>query len=673
MDLDRNNLDMATSPYLHQHRDNPVHWQPWSAQILTTAQQLNKPILLSVGYAACHWCHVMAHESFESDEIAAIMNALFINVKVDREERPDLDSIYQNALSLFGQPGGWPLTMFLTPEGNPFWGGTYFPAEPRYGRPGFPDVLRAVSETYHEKPDTIAGNVAQLKTALKRMNTAQAGAIPDIATIDQLANACLKIMDLSDGGTRGAPKFPQPSLLGFLLRAGRRSDNQVMTGAVLLSLDRMCQGGIYDHLAGGFARYSVDADWLVPHFEKMLYDNAQLIDLMTEAWQLTKSPLYQQRIAETCDWLLEEMRVQTGFAASYDADSEGEEGKFYVWSKAEIEAALGADAQDFNRIYDVDQIGNWEGHTILNRTQSGLTLADEATEAQLAACRKILRNLRAKRIWPGWDNKVLTDWNGLAITALARASAVFERADWQQAAIEAYRFILDTMSEETHLFHSYRQGLRQHAGMLDDYAQMIRAAVTLYEITGDDDYLDQAEIWVDRVMAELWDPDQGGFFHAPAAEDIVVRQKPVTDNALPSGNGTLAEILARLFLITGKTRYRDLSENTVRSFAGALPEQFPNNVLLLDAAETLQRNVQIVLAGENTEALARLFHSLYLPHATLVQLSDTTHLDDMHPAKGKRADVATAYICAQNTCSPPITEIAAFKEALEQCAIIADQ
>ena len=441
-----------------------------------------------------------------------------------------------------------------------------------------------------------------------------------------------------------------------------------MTGAVLLSLDRMCQGGIYDHLAGGFARYCVDADWLVPHFEKMLYDNAQLIELMTQAWQFTKSPLYKLRIAETGDWLLEEMRVKEGaFAASYDADSEGEEGRFYVWNHAEVAAALGADAESFNTFYDVHPIGNWEGATILNRTQSGLGLADEATEARLAACRKTLRGIRAKRIRPGWDDKVLADWNGLAIAALARASGVFERPDWRQAATEAYRFITDAMTEGAHLLHSYRNGVRQHAGMLDDYAQMIRAALTLYEITGTPDYLAQAEIWVDVAAAELWDHDQGGFFHAPAAEDIVLRQKPVTDNATPSGNGALAETLARLFLITGNTRYRDLSEETVRSFAGSLPEKFPQNVLLLDAAETLQRCVQIVLVGENTQDLARIFHGLCLPHATLVRLSDTAGLGDTHPAKGKTAQggLATAYICAQHTCSPPITDATAFKEALD--------
>ena len=668
MALDRNNLAAATSPYLHQHRDNPVHWQPWSAEILTQAQRLNKPILLSVGYAACHWCHVMAHESFECDEIAAVMNALFINVKVDREERPDLDSIYQNALSLLGQPGGWPLTMFLTPAGDAFWGGTYFPPEPRYGRPGFAQVLRGVSETYHARPETVTGNVAQIKSALERMNATQAGAIPDIATLDRFGGACLKIMDLTDGGTRGAPKFPQPSLLGFLLRTGLRTDNRALTNAVLLSLDRMCQGGIYDHLAGGFARYATDADWLVPHFEKMLYDNAQLIDLMTMAWQVTNAPLYKTRIAETCDWLLAEMRVKEGgFASSYDADSEGEEGRFYVWDKAEVAAALGAEADIFSKFYDVNQTGNWEGRTILNRTQSGLEPADEATEARLAACRKILRDIRAKRVRPGWDDKVLADWNGLTIAALARASAVFERPDWQRAATEAYRFITGTMAEGAHLLHSYRNGVCRHAGMLDDYAQMIRAALVLYEITGTPDYLAQAEIWVDVVVAELWDHDQGGFFHAPAAEDIVLRQKPVMDNATPSGNGTLAETLARLFLITGNTRYRDLSESTICSFAGTLPQHVPNTVLLLNAAETLQRPVQVVLVGEETETLARCFNGLCLPHATLVRLSDTAGLGDTHPAKGKTAQggLATAYICAQNTCSPPITDASAFKEALD--------
>lgn len=388
MEIARNNLGSETSPYLLQHRDNPVHWQPWSAEILAAAKAANKPILLSVGYAACHWCHVMAHESFEDEGMAELMNELFINIKLDREERPDLDALYQNALALLGQQGGWPLTMFLTPDGEPFWGGTYFPKEARYGRPGFGDVLKTVAKIYAEKPDDVRHNVDQISNALVKMNSAAVGSVPTLEMIDRCGHGCLQIMDGENGGTSGAPKFPQPSLLALIWRTGVRTGEIELQRIVKHSLDRMCQGGIYDHLGGGFARYAVDDQWLVPHFEKMLYDNAQLIDLLCDVWRVDANPLYAKRIEETITWILAEMRITGGaFTASLDADSEGVEGKFYVWSEAEIDELLGADADLFKKFYDVSPHGNWEGHTILNRTASGLGLADDATEQKLAELR----------------------------------------------------------------------------------------------------------------------------------------------------------------------------------------------------------------------------------------------------------------------------------------------
>lgn len=348
MELTRNNLGSETSPYLLQHRDNPVHWQPWSAEVLAAAKAANKPILLSIGYAACHWCHVMAHESFEDDDMAALMNDLFINIKLDREERPDLDAIYQNALALLGQQGGWPLTMFLTPDGEPFWGGTYFPKEARYGRPGFDDVLKTVSKIYTDKPDDVRHNVTQISNALIKMNSGATGSVPGLEMIDRCGHGCWQIMDGENGGTGGAPKFPQPSLLSLIWRTGVRTDDTDLQRIVKHSLDRMCQGGIYDHLGGGFARYAVDDQWLVPHFEKMLYDNAQLIDLLCDVWRVDGNPLYARRIEETITWILREMRIPGGaFTASLDADSEGVEGKFYVWSEAEIDDLLGDDSALF--------------------------------------------------------------------------------------------------------------------------------------------------------------------------------------------------------------------------------------------------------------------------------------------------------------------------------------
>ena len=417
MNLQRNNLDRETSPYLGQHRTNPVHWQPWRSEVLAHARRSDKPILLSVGYAACHWCHVMAHESFEDEAIAAVMNALFVNIKVDREERPDIDAIYQGALQLLGQQGGWPLTMFLTPDGEPFWGGTYFPSAPRFGRPGFADVLRAVEGTFRRGRDKVEHNRRALADAMARLTDGTgAGAIPaDIA--ETTASALLQAADMRHGGLGQAPKFPHVPDLELLWRAWRRGGGERFGQAVLRAADAMAEGGIYDHLGGGWARYSVDERWLVPHFEKMLYDNAQLIEFYTRLHLATGKRLYRQRVAETVVWLAREMTADGGgFCSSLDADSDdgsghGEEGAFYVWKEEEVDAALGDEAAFFKHHYDVTAGGNWEGKTILNRLAAGTP--DQAAEARLAACRRRLFELRGARARPGLDDKVLADWNGL--------------------------------------------------------------------------------------------------------------------------------------------------------------------------------------------------------------------------------------------------------------------
>ncbi|HEX9533988.1 MAG TPA: thioredoxin domain-containing protein, partial [Stellaceae bacterium] len=369
--MDRNRLGEETSPYLLQHKDNPVHWQPWGAETLAAAKAEDKPILLSIGYAACHWCHVMAHESFENLQIAERMNELFVSIKVDREERPDLDAIYQHALALMGEQGGWPLTMFLTPEGEPFWGGTYFPPEQRWGRPGFPQVLDAMSNAYARDRDKVAKNVVALREALQRLRSPERGGAIGRELLDGIAERLLRETDQLHGGIGTAPKFPQTGVIELLWRAWKRTGQPPYRDAVVKALDAMCQGGIYDHLGGGFARYSTDARWLVPHFEKMLYDNAELVDLLTLVWQDTKSPLYRERADETLGWVSREMVTPaSGFASSLDADSEHEEGKFYVWSKAEIDQVLGKRATLFKRFYDVTAEGNWEEKNILNRSKT---------------------------------------------------------------------------------------------------------------------------------------------------------------------------------------------------------------------------------------------------------------------------------------------------------------
>ena len=667
----QNRLAGETSPYLLQHADNPVDWRPWGPEALEAAHAGNRPILLSVGYAACHWCHVMAHESFENADIAALMNELYVNVKVDREERPDLDAIYQHALALMGQQGGWPLTMFLTPGGEPFWGGTYFPSRSRYGRPGFPDVLRTIHEYWTGKQDAIAGNVATLRDALAKMGTARGGGEVPLDVVERAALRLAQEFDKVNGGIGAAPKFPNPSILELLWRTYKRRSHEDLRDIVLLTLDRMCQGGIYDHLGGGFARYSTDAAWLAPHFEKMLYDNAQLIDLLAWAWQETRDPLFAARARETVGWVLREMIADGGgFAATLDADSEGEEGRFYVWSAAEIDALLGGNAALFREAYDVKDAGNWEGKTILNRTGQprAFTAAEEAT---LAACRETLLAARAARIRPGWDDKVLADWNGLTIAAMAEAGAVFEAPEWIAAARHAYDFVRGAMMRDGRLFHSFRNGLLKHVGTLDDYAGMIRAALALHEIAGDADCLAQAEAWVAVLDARYWDGDGGGyFFTADDAEALIVRAKSAADHATPAGNGLLVSLLARLYFLTGNEAYRTRADALVAAFSGELAQNFFPLAAFMNGVELLTGARQIVIVGDraapDVQLLLRAVFSRCVPNRVLSVVADGAALPRGHPAKGKTrlGDKATAYVCIGTACSMPLTESAALAEAL---------
>jgi uncharacterized protein len=672
--LTGNALGGETSPYLLQHKDNPVHWQPWSDAALAAARDLDKPILLSVGYAACHWCHVMAHESFERPEIADLMNAHFVNIKVDREERPDLDIIYQHALQAMGEQGGWPLTMFLTPAGEPFWGGTYFPPEPRYGRPSFRQVLTAISRAYGEDRANVARNVAALKQALQRLGEPQAGDEITMAVIDQAAKALLGAIDSGHGGFGGAPKFPQVPALETLWRGWRRNRDRGMRDAVILTLDHICQGGIYDHLGGGFARYSTDARWLAPHFEKMLYDNALLIDLLTAVWQETRSPLYSERIAETIAWLAREMRQPDGgFASSLDADSEHEEGRFYVWGEDEIDAVLGSRAARFKQFYDVAPGGNWEGKTILNRLDH-LERRDEATELALAQDRDALFRARAPRIRPGLDDKVLADWNGLIIAALATAARVFARHDWLELARDAYAFVRRDMSAAgDRLWHSWRMGQAHNLALIDDYANMARAALALYEADGDGVDLAQAEAWVAAAVRYYWDTDKGGFFFtASDAEALITRTKQAHDAPNPSGNGMMTGVLARLYFLTGKPDYRKHAEQLLRAFAGEARRNVFGFGALFNGNELLQHGLQIVIRGlrdeAQTEALLRVVNLAPLPNLILDTIPAERDLPAGHPAAGKGLveGNATAYVCEGTVCSPPLTEAAALAALLQE-------
>ncbi len=670
--MDRNRLGEETSPYLLQHKDNPVHWQPWSDAMLAAAKAADKPILLSIGYAACHWCHVMAHESFETPEIAERMNTLFVNVKVDREERPDLDHIYQHALALMGEQGGWPLTMFLTPDGEPFWGGTYFPPESRGGRPGFSQVLEAMSDAYARARDKVAKNVAVLREALQRLGRPERGGLISVEQLDPIAERLLREVDQLHGGIGTAPKFPQTGILELLWRASKRSGRAPYRDAVVKALDAMCQGGIYDHLGGGFSRYSTDARWLVPHFEKMLYDNAELVDLLTLVWQETRSPLYLQRIEETLEWVGREMLTREGgFASSLDADSEHEEGKFYVWSEAEIDAVLGQRAALFKRFYDVDAEGNWEGHTILNRLKMPV-LADAETERELGDGRALLLRARDGRVRPGLDDKVLADWNGLMIAALANAGIVFERPAWIGLARGAFDFIRRHMVEpDQRLLHGWRAGRARHPASVDDYANLCRAALALYEATGNGDYLIHARDWVTILDRYYWDSEGGGyFFAAKDTEGLVARPKTAADSAVPAGNGTLLGVLSRLAILTGEETYRHRAEAILETFSGEMRRNFFTLATLLNNVELLMKPLQVVLVGASgtpaLEALRRAVYEVSLPNRTVLAIAPGQTLPVDHPAYGKGLvdDRAAAYVCNGPTCSLPFTEPRALIDSL---------
>jgi len=643
-----NCLAGATSPYLLQHAHNPVAWWQWGPEALATAQRENKPILLSVGYAACHWCHVMAHESFEDEHTAKVMNDLFVNIKVDREERPDIDQIYMNALHLLGEQGGWPLTMFLTPNAEPVWGGTYFPKESRFGRPAFVDVLREVARLFKEEPGKIEQNRVALLARLAEKARPEGKVTIGLKELDAAAAQIGNMFDSINGGLRGAPKFPQPAILEMLWRAGIRTRDRRFFETVEHSLERMSQGGIYDHLSGGFSRYSVDEKWLVPHFEKMLYDNAQLLELLALAFQHSGKALFAQRARETVGWLKREMTTKDGaFAASLDADSEGEEGKFYVWRYDEVLEVLGSeDGEYLARHYDVTPHGNFEHHNILNRLAEREHSA--ADEARLAQLRQGLLAARDQRVRPGLDDKVLADWNGLMIAALVNAGIILDEPSWIAMARRAFDFIARAMTVGTRLGHSFRAGKTLFPGLASDYAAMIRAALSLYEATGDRTLLAQALNWQRMLDTHYSDPDAG---------DLLLRPHATADDATPNPNAVAAGNLVRLAALVGDDLWREKADRLIESILSAAGRNLFGHVALLNALDLRLRAAEIVIAGGG-EGLANAALKLPFLDRIVLRARDSDDLPAAHPAqeKLKSAQGRTAFICVGERCSLPVTE-----------------
>jgi uncharacterized protein YyaL (SSP411 family) len=660
--MSRNRLGEETSPYLIQHKDNPVHWWAWGPEALAEARRTGKPILLSVGYSACHWCHVMAHESFEDEVTARVMNDHFVSIKVDREERPDIDAIYMGALHRLGQQGGWPLTMFLDSDARPFWGGTYFPKDALYGRPAFIDVLERISAVYRSEPEKVAGNAEALMAALAERAEASSG--PEITDrlLSEVTTRLAQAVDPTHGGIAGAPKFPQWSFFWLLWRGAIRYRDDRAKAAVVTTLERMSMGGIYDHLGGGFARYSVDELWLVPHFEKMLYDNALLIDLMTEVWRETQSPLLEARIAETVDWLAREMIDENGaFTAALDADSEGEEGKFYVWTPEEIDAVLGAgDAAVFKKAYGVTPEGNFEGHTILNRLDAK-ALGPPDEEAKLAELRADLLEARARRTRPGWDDKVLADWNGLMIGALARAGSVFDRPSWVTMARRAFTVVADRMTVDGRLVHATRHGKGRAPATATDYANMIWAALRLYQATGDAGDLAQAIRWTEVLDRHYWDQDAGGYFTAADdTSDVIVRLKSASDDATPSANATMISNLAALGTLTGEQRFLDRAHVILSAFTADAARNLGGHTGLMAAAIDLlspQLIVVVEVQGSPDTGLQAALSRVSIPGALEIRVKGPVSDQGPPVVRGRSADGErpTAYVCLGPQCSLPVT------------------
>ena len=679
-----NRLSHETSPYLLQHAHNPVDWYPWGEEAFQKAKSENKPILLSIGYSACHWCHVMEHESFENEEIATLMNALFVNIKVDREERPDLDEIYMNAVQMLTGRGGWPMTMFLTPDRKPFYGGTYFPPEDRQGMPGFPRILTAVSQAYRERPQDVEKSVSEILTALQRMAKSQETSKSFSASIlrdgaEQVARA----YDADNGGLGQAPKFPNASVYELFLRHYSRSKNERFLEMVVHTLTKMAQGGIYDHLGGGFHRYSVDAKWLVPHFEKMLYDNAQLVRIYAHAYTITREPLFRSVIEETVDYLLREMfHPHGGFYSTQDADSEGEEGKFFVWTGEEINRLLGeADGEIFCRMYDVGEPGNFDGksilHPILTVDQASKFFRKEPSEIQdlVANAKRRLFVEREKRIKPFRDEKIITAWNGLMLSGLAEAIKISDNPAALDAARETVEFIFTKMFRDDFLLHSYKDGQAKLLGYLDDYAFLAVGLLDLYEALFERSYLDRAIHLTDIMLREFWDERDGGFFFTGKShEQLISRAKPTFDASIPSGNAMATQLLLRLNHFTGKNQYRASAEKILRSYYDAMESQpfgFAHMLCALDLY--LQGAKEIVIVGnpaeQGVQELIAEINSIYLPNKAVQTVRPGASLSEISTLlEGKTAldGKPTAYVCEDFTCSAPVTSASELRALLEK-------
>jgi uncharacterized protein YyaL (SSP411 family) len=679
-----NRLADETSPYLLQHRDNPVDWYPWGPEALERARAEDRPILLSVGYSACHWCHVMEHESFEDAETAEMMNRLFVSVKVDREERPDIDSIYMSAVQQMTGHGGWPMTVFLTPGGEPFYGGTYYPPEPRHGMPSFRQVLQGVADAWRDRREEVGRSAAEMTRAVREatdLRPPPRGLGPEV--LDRAWSALSSRLDPAWGGLAGAPKFPQPLTLELVLRTWNRTGSEQALRAVEVTLRRMASGGIYDHLGGGFARYSVDGHWLVPHFEKMLYDNALLARLYLHAWQATGADEHRAVAEDVLQWTMREMASpEGGFYSALDADSEGEEGKFYVWTPDEIDAVLGAEEGRIVRAYwGVTAAGNFEGRNILHAWRTAEEAAAEAgvdaarVRDAVVRARPLLYDARAARVWPGRDDKVLTAWNAMMLRAFAEAARALRSEAYTAVALRSAAFLVDNLRVDGRLMRSWKEGSARIPAFLDDHALLADALASVYEATGDVRWLREARSLADAALELFWDEEEGVFFDTAAdAERLVVRPRDLWDNATPSGTSAAVAMLLRLGELLGEARFTAVAVRVIESLADAaarVPAGFGNLLSALDFHLAAPMEVVIVgTPGEPaTEALMAAAGRAYLPRAVFALRTpehgaDAEEMVPLLRGRAPRDGRPAAYLCERMACREPVTEPAALEAQL---------
>jgi len=680
-----NRLALESSPYLLQHAANPVDWHPWGEEAFSRARTEDKPILLSIGYSSCHWCHVMERESFEDQATAELMNQLFVSVKVDREERPDVDAVYMRAVQALTGQGGWPLTAFLNPEGVPFYGGTYFPPVARQGMPSFQQVLRAVADAYHNRKDDVERSAGELRQVLALSSARPAGAegSVDEALLEKAILFMRSNFDPAHGGFGGAPKFPQPSALELLLHQHARTGHPAALEMAVQTLRSIARGGIRDHLAGGFHRYTVDARWLVPHFEKMLYDNALLLRLYVAAWQASGDEEMLDVARETAAWLLSDMRgPEGGFYSAWDADSEGVEGKFYVWSGEEVLRVLGAErARVFGRAYGVSEAGNWEGVNILHLPQGLQTVArEEGLDAgelhrTLGQARGELLEARGHREAPFRDEKVLASWNGLALRALAEAGAVLDEPAWVEAARTGLAFVLSEMRAGDRLLHVWKDGEAKIGGFLEDYAAVGNALLSLHEATLDPAWLEPAQWCVDQVIQLFWDDAEQQFYDtATDAETLVVRPREVMDNATPAGNSLAAELLQRAAILFGRDELRETATRAVdREAEAARRYPLAFGRLLSVASRGFMTPMEVAVVGPRddprTAALGRAALLPWLPQRVVTGAEEGEQLRVPHPlleGRGMRDGRPTAYVCSAYACREPAGSVAEVEAQLAQ-------